>query len=263
MTITGLGAILIQLRRKAPTPGEGRRRAAGVRRARRPVLSKNVHIIVKTSARPGSCPARAQPEKGGQTPLDLRCRRRDADRPARAPPRRPDRPARPGPGARPDHREVPDQRPGPPRGPVTPDQLNCDTLDLTLMPGPKATATPAAAEAAAESTRTIAAPGRPLGLGRAAARPETPDGPARGHAVWLQSESQGMKARVQRADIQEGDRARRPRQDLPRRRDPKKLWVEKIEYDTKGPDPSVVKSVLNLYRSTPRSSTTVPRGARR
>ena len=130
--------MMIQLRRKVPDPRRGaRRRRRRGSTPRRPSFYKDVHIVVKNVGSNGILPGTAKPEKGGQTPLDLR-----ADGEMRIDLPRPRPVVLVGPPDL-DRRARPDLRPGSgptsgsSGGPTTPDQLNSDTLDLTLMPGPK------------------------------------------------------------------------------------------------------------------------------
>ena len=177
LTMTCVGGMLIQLRRKAPTPGAPPSPGGAGFDAESALFYRDIHIVVKNVGPTGILPGTAKPEKGGQTPLDLRS---DGEMKIDLP-----RLARPvvliGP---PDL----DRAPDPTlvkfqtnvrvlRGTVTPDQLNSDTLDLTLMPGPKAAEAPAVAES--DDDVTDATP-RPPRLGRAAHRPEAPDRPGPG-----------------------------------------------------------------------------------
>src|SRR5262249_18167698 len=132
--------LLIQLRPKDETDPTAK--AGGFDGAKTAFLKKNVHVILHDSGRSGILPGNARAErdtsKRERTPVDLRCAGpMQIDLP------RPRLPVRVGPPPPPDptfarfklNVVVLQAKPN-----QTPDQLNCDELKLTLLPGKKAQA---------------------------------------------------------------------------------------------------------------------------
>ncbi|WP_165071180.1 hypothetical protein [Paludisphaera rhizosphaerae] len=142
------------------------------------------------------------------------------------------------------------------RGKVTeiPDQIDCDTLHLTLLPGdekPK----PAEAkeekdakvqvavadESAAEqgSAEKKSAPGAFGGLALHRLK-------ASGHAVWVQSPTQGVKIRcVELLHYKDPEAGKSTT--IFNGGGPKKLWVEKRDIVAEGPDKGKVQSVTHIW----------------
>ena len=223
MRITGFG-LQIFLRPKA----EGGR--SGFNGAKTAVLKKNIHIVIQDVGPSGVLPgkAKATPVQGGRTQLDLRSQgRMQIDLPE------PKLPVRVGP-------------PAPPaptyanfanlvrvlRGNVglPPDQLDCDNLRLTLLPAEKP-ASPSATE--------------PVGAGGPMTELVLREALATGHAVWLQSEAQGIKSRcnelIYNKLLPESPDKTYLRSDLTA-----KLYVEKLELVADGPRKGQVASVTTI-----------------
>jgi hypothetical protein len=262
LTLTGIG-MMIQLRRKVGIVDPSVAQAGGGGGgsgydAETAFVYKDVHITINNVTSNGVLPGTAKPEKSGKTPLDLRC-----DREARFDLPRPRPPVLVGP---PDLTRPPD-----PtfakfktnvrviRGSDKTEQLNCDTLDLTLMPEPKPEGTPDAptkpggeAGLAIVDATTTPVPEEP---DASKAKPST-SGPltelkirnalARGDAVWLQSEAQGMVARCVELKYEKHSVEGMPDVTYLNGGTSKKLWVEKVEYDTKATTPGAIKSILEL-----------------
>ena len=242
LTMTGV-RMMIQLRRAAAKPGEAPSAAGVGFDAETAYLYENVHIVVKNVGSNGILPGTARPEKGGQTPLDLR-----ADGEMRIDLPRPHPVVLIGP---PDLNRAPDPtlvkfmtNVRVTRGTDKLDQMNSDFLDLTLMPGGKPDARPTAEVAAIDGKP--ATPAAKSGSSGPLTDLKLWLAVARGHAVWIQSESQGMKAKCLELRYQKANEPGVPDKTY-LFGGPSKLWVEKVEYDTKAADPSTIKSVLNLY----------------
>ncbi len=221
--ITGL-RMMIQLRKATPAgPGKPASGGSGFD-AESMVLYKNVDITSGNATSTGILPGASKPDAKGNTPLKLTC---DGQMTIVMPRPRPF--VETGP---PDLNREPDPTLAyfqtnvqVVRGTTTPDQLNCDTLDLTLMPvaqGGQARRGPAApADAPSGGPLTDSQ------LTRAVAR---------GHAVWIQSESQGLKARclelIHDKHTKEGEADRTYLNGGPT----KQLWMEKVDLAPKGTD---------------------------
>jgi hypothetical protein len=225
--------MMIQLRRK---PGVVTGSATGFD-AEAAHIYKNVEVLVKNVGSGGILPGTAKPEKGGRTPLVLTC---DGVWDMELPGPKPDLPGPPNPFRKPDptiakfHVNVKVVR-----GTAKKDQLDCDTLRLVFEPKPKV-ATDAdqweydyGPEEDADASGTVTE----LAMREALAQ---------GHAVWLQSESQGLRARCVELKYEKH---------LPLARDKtylnggttKKLFVENVEYRTPGDELSPIKTVRTLY----------------
>ena len=201
----------------------------------------DVHIIVNDGGSDGVLPGRAKPEESGKVPIDVR-----SDREMRVDLPRP-RPEVVGPPNL-------DRPPDPTlvkfktnvrviRGTDKSDQLNCDTLDLTLLPDPR--------------RRVVVVETAPALAENAASGPEGPkeEGPlneqkirtahARGDAVWLQSEAQGMRARCVELIYEKHAFEGLPDITYLNGGFGKKLRVEKVDYDAKAA-PGTIKSVMVL-----------------
>ena len=247
MTITG-SEMMIQLRRKvAATPGSGPGvapsgggGASGGYDTETAFLYKNIHIKIKNVTPGGILMGQSKPDEQGQTPLDLQC----------AGQMRVDMP-KPQPVAvvgQPTPNTSPNRDPEPTyarfekdvrviRGVAQRDQLNCDMLYLTLKPDPKG------------------AEPKPLEVAKAEAAPAT-GGPmtqlklrvafAQGHAVWVQSESQGLKAKCVELKYEKHLEEGTPDKTYLNGGSSRKLWVEKVETVTEGPKLGEIKSVMNL-----------------
>ncbi len=238
LTLTGIG-MMIQLRRKVgPPDANGVLGAPSGFDAETADVWKDVHIVVKDATSDGVLPGKAKPEKTGKTPIDVRS---DLSM----------------------HIILPKPRPqdivGPPnlnrppdptfvkfktnvvviRGTDKTEQLNCDTLDLTMMPDPKK---PGSEQDEEE--------------GQDGEEPAKSDGPltelkirvalARGDAVWLQSEAQGMVARCVELRYEKHAFEARPDITYLNGGTGKKLMVEKVDYDSKSPVPGAIKSIMKL-----------------
>jgi hypothetical protein len=247
MWVNGFG-LLIQLRPKEETEPAGGAPAAGFNGAKTAYLKRNVHIILKDVGRSGILPGTARPEQTaeGRTPMDIRCASEmQIDLPKPRLPLRVAPPAPPGPTLALFSRNVVVLRGKPNQ---TPDQLNCDHLRLTLLPGDKpdpaapttapgnatATATPAASEAEAPADDGGALGG--LTLRRAVAT---------GHAVWLQSESQGTKVLCNEL-IYKKLAPEKPDETYLRADANKKIWVEKLDIAQDGPNRGKITSITTI-----------------
>lgn len=124
------------------------------------------------------------------------------------------------------------------RGAESPKQLNCDTFLLTLVPAPKGGKPAAPAAATTEGADPSAAPadaGGPLSelvLRRA---------DADGHAVWLQSESEGLKVRCNQL-VHEKPGPGLPDVTYLRGDKGPKLHLEKEDVASEGPEKGKVRS---------------------
>ena len=243
LTLTGLG-MMIQLRRKEPGPDAppGASGPSGFD-AETAYVYKDVHIVVNDVRADGVLPGSAKAEKTGKTPIDVRSDREmridlPKPRPVLVGPPDPNRP--PDPTLvkfRTNVRVI--------RGTDKADQLNCDTLDLTLLPDPKKL------DSTEDGAALVASVTTPDG---AASKPD--DGPmkelkirrahARGHDVWLQSEAQGMVARCVELIYEKHAFEGRPDFTYLNGGSGRKLKVEKVDYDTKAPVPGTIKSIMRL-----------------
>ncbi len=69
---------------------------------------------------------------------------------------------------------------------------------------------------------------------------------ARGDAVWLQSEAQGMVARCVELKYEKHAFEGKPDVTYLNGGTGKKLWVEKVDFDTKAAVPGTIKSIMRL-----------------
>ncbi len=258
LTLTGIG-LLIQLRRKSgvPAPGGGVGGSASGFDAETTYVYKDVHVTVNNVTANGVLPGTARPEPSGKTPLDVR-----SDREMRIdlPPSR--APIVVGPT------DLELDRPPVPtfvkfrtnvrviRGTDKADQLNCDTLDLTMMPPPRpplAEVDPVGVDgepAFVEVDLTPAPDGTLPDDGKGSSGPLTElklrKAVAQGDAVWLQSEAQGMVARCVELIYEKHEAEGTPDVTYLNGGPSKKLWVEKVEYDAQSKTPGAIKSILRL-----------------
>ncbi|MGE5754455.1 MAG: hypothetical protein ACM35G_01875 [Planctomycetaceae bacterium] len=251
MWITGFG-MLITLRPKDESdPSNG----TGFNGAKSAFLQKDVHIIINDVGRSGVLPgtAKAEQVQGTKTPLDLRCAgQMQVDLPKPRLPVRVGPPAPPLPTLAMFDRDVVVLR-----GKLgeTPDQLNCDHLRLVLLPTPKPPAPTPAPAPAPQPGGASGAPA-PVAVSVEAAPAPAAKGPltelalrraeATGHAVWLRSESQGMKA-LGNELIYEKFAPEAPDRTFFMGDATKKLRVEKIDYATTGPEKGKVQSVTTIW----------------
>jgi hypothetical protein len=259
LRLTGIG-MMIQLRRKIVVNDSGGTSGGSGFETETAFVYKDVHIIVNNVGSNGILPGTAKPEKTGKTPLDLRCQnemRIDFPK-ARAPvwigPPDLDRPPDPTFAKfRTNVRVL--------RGTEKLDQLNCDTLDLTLMPNPKP---PVSDEDGTDedvaSPTMVATLTTPVEddseTDEVAATPASTSGPltdlklrkaiARGDAVWLQSEASGLVARCSELHYEKHVEDGTPDVTYLNGGLNKKLWVEKVDYDNQAPTPGTIKSIMRL-----------------
>ncbi len=177
MRVTGTG-LLINLRPKEEAGPAGG--AGGFNGAKTAFLKKNVHIMLHDVGPSGILPGTAKPEQrqGDRTPLDLHARGpMQIDLPKPRDPVLVGPPAPPLPTLATFVRDVIVVRG---KAGQTPDQLNCDHLDLTLLPAdkPPAPAQPADADATIANGVAAGDPGA-AGPGSPAATPADPGAPPR------------------------------------------------------------------------------------
>jgi hypothetical protein len=263
--LTGL-SMMIQLRRKLSIidPNAMPMGSGSGFDAEKLFVYKDVHIVSRDAVKEGIFPAQGKPEPLGKAPIDLRCdRTMEIDLPPPHPPLLigpPDLNRKPEPTFahfKTNVRVI--------RGTDKSDTLTCDTLDLTLMPRPRPPETrkvdeleeseskePATGSVVVASTATPA----PSGVETAAEAPaKSSSGPlgdlqlekaiARGDAVWLVSEAQGLNARcVEMIHMKRPDGST----DYTYLNGgvSKNLSVEKTEFDLKSPVPGTIKSILVL-----------------
>lgn len=133
------------------------------------------------------------------------------------------------------------------RGKLTelPDQIDCDTLHLTLLPGePRPPARADDGDPAAVATAAAAAPGEDQGSGGGL---QLRRAQFSGHAVWVQSPAQGLKIRCVEL-LHYEDPAAGKKTTILNGGGPKKLWVEKSEIAAVGqPDAGKVRTVTHVW----------------
>jgi hypothetical protein len=267
MWINGFG-LLINLRPKDETNPA----VSGFNGAKSAFLKKDVHVIMRNAGNsgimPGSTDPRAhakvktkgEPAAGDKTPLDLRCAgEMQVDLPKPRLPVRIGPPAPPLPTLALFSRDVLVQQ-----GKVgqTPDQLNCDTLRLVFLPAPKPPAP--APLAKPEAAGAGAGPGPDPGASQSGSEDGSEEdesdadgggtlnglalhrAEAKGHAVWLRSESQGMKA-LGNELIYDRFMPEAPDRTFFMGDATRNLRVEKIDYVTTGPDKGKVQSVTTIW----------------
>jgi hypothetical protein len=238
LTLTGIG-MMIQLRRKVGPPDpNGVPGAPSGFDAETADVWKDVHIVVKDVTSDGVLPGKAKPEKSGKTPIDVRS---DLSM----------------------HIILPKPRPtdvvGPPnlnrppdptfvkfktnvrviRGTDKTEQLNCDTLDLTMMPDPMKPGSEQDEEEGQDGEESAKSDG-PLNEQKIRVAL------ARGHDVWLQSEAQGMVARCVELRYEKHAFEGLPDITYLNGGTGKKLMVEKVDYDARSPVPGTIKSIMKL-----------------
>ncbi len=238
MQITGFG-LQIVLRPKV----EGG--PSGFNGAKTAFLKKNVHIVIQDVGASGVLPGKAMaaPVEGGRTQLDLRCQgpmQIDLPEPKSA--------LRVGPPAPPDPTYASFSRAVRVlRGNVglPPDQLDSDYLRLTLLPAEKP-APPAAKAATSPDTATAKAKAaEPAGAGGPMTELALREARATGHAVWLQSEAQGIKSRCNELTYKKL-LPERPDQTYLRGDSTTRLYVEKVERVADGPKKGQIASVTTI-----------------
>ena len=126
---------------------------------------------------------------------------------------------------------------------MPPDQLDCDHLRLTLLPAEKSAATAARAATPPETTKAKAA--GPVGMGGPMTELALREARASGHAVWLQSEGQGIKARCNEL-IYKKLLPEKPDETYLRGDATTKLYVEKLERVADGPKKGQIASVTTI-----------------
>jgi hypothetical protein len=261
MRVTGYD-LLIQLRPKSEVDPAAT--GGGFEGAKTAFLKKNPHVILYDSGNSGVLPGKAPvPQQGGngeRTPIDLRCAgQMQIDLP------KPRLPVRVGPPAPPDPtiatftRDVVVLQAKPKQ---VPDQLNCDYLKLTFMPGqkpPPATATvtatadgtaqaPADAAAATAATGSGTAPADPAAGGGALGGLTLHRADATGHAVWLQSVSQGIKT-LSNELIYKKLAPEKPDETYLRGDNPKGILVEKLDLVKEGPNKGKIEQITTVRSS--------------
>ena len=262
MRVTGYD-LLIQLRPKdevdpAATGG-------GFEGAKTAFLKKNPHVILYDSGRsgvlPGKTPAAQQGGSGERTPIDLRCAgQMQIDLP------KPRLPVRVGPPAPPDPtiatftRDVVVLQAKPKQ---VPDQLNCDYLKLTFVPGKK----PPRGHGPGHSRRGChcecprggVGNDRGNGTGVCVRRTRPPPAgalggltlrraDATGHAVWLQSVSQGIKT-LSNELIYKKLAPEKPDETYLRGDTPKGILVEKLDLVKDGPNKGKIEQITTVRSS--------------
>jgi len=259
LLLTGSG-LEIQLRAKDQAIGTGGQ-SSGFNGAQRAILLKNVHMVFSDVGRAGLLPgmakdAEAEAAAGAgsgtddeATPLDLQCDGpMTVELPSPPPPVEVGPPAPAAPTFVEFQRNVVVRRG---KLSVDPDQLNCDTLHLTLLPGePKPDKPGDEAERALElaEAKAEAEPGAApaeeeknvfggLALRRAKAS---------GHAVWLQLPGQGAKVRCVEL-LHHKDAFTGKNTTIFHGGGAKKLWVEKQDIAQEGPDRGKVQSVTHIW----------------
>ena len=212
-------------------------------------LYHNIDIRISNVTSGGILPGQSKPDSQGQTPLVLQSTGQ----------MRIDMPRNPSPvlvGPPNIYRE-PDptycrfeQNVRVVRGVTNPDQLNCDKLYLTLRPDKKTVVDSVPTETNSKSSPdapgTIAANSKPVATGGPMTQLKLRTALAQGPAVWLQSESQGVKARCVELKYEKRLDQGLPDSTYLNGGTNKKLLVEKLDYETEGPKAGSVKSVMNL-----------------
>jgi hypothetical protein len=235
LTLTGIG-MMIQLRRKGGSPETGG--GASGFEAETADVWKDVHLVVNDVTSDGVLPGKSKPEKSGKTPVQVWSdRAMHVDLPK---PRSPEFVGPPDPNAPPEPtfvkfktnvRVI--------RGTDKTDQLNSDTLDLTLKPDPKPPKVAGADDEYYDEDEPAPSDGPMTELKIRVAL-------ARGDAVWLQSEAQGMVARCVELRYEKHAFENLPDITYLNGGHGKKLMVEKVEFDSKSPVPNTIKSIMRL-----------------
>lgn len=256
MIITGI-KLMIQLRRKNPTmpgagPGvmsSGGGGGSGGYDTETMFLYHDVHIVIKNVTPGGILVGQSKPDAKGQTPLDLRCMgqmRIDMPKPQPIVVVGPPNPFR---EPEPTYARF-EQNVRVIRGAITPDQLNCDMLYLTLKPDPKAlNVTPANVSSVSTTTGTetlAAATEPPAASGGPLTQLKLRSALAQGHAVWVQSESQGLNAKCVELRYEKHLDEGTPDKTYLYGGSSKKIHVEKVDYVSEGENVGSIKSVMTL-----------------
>ena len=241
-------SMMIQLRRKKPTANPG---------ASAPVagsgpgfeaeslhIYKEVHTTVKNVTSNGILPDKERPAKAEKTPLDVFA---DGEMEITLPKPRP--PVLVGP---------PDlERPADPtlvkyrrnvrvfRGMSRTDQLTCDTLTLTLQPGPKPKDPSGGTPVEATSATLAGSPSKPAQAGPMS-NLTLVKALAQGHDVWLQSEVQGLLVRCVELVYEKHEAEGAPDITYLNGGTRKNLWVEKVDYQKSAGANPTIKSILEL-----------------
>ncbi|MEA2632406.1 MAG: hypothetical protein QOE66_2625, partial [Chloroflexota bacterium] len=136
-----------------------------------------------------------------------------------------------------------------------PDQLNCDHLRLTMLPGDKSAPRGPVAPGSASAAGSPAPTGSEAEVVAEADEPEDSEGSlggltlrravATGHAVWLQSVSQGTKALCNEL-IYKKLAPEKPDETYLRGDDATKLRVEKLAIAQDGPDKGKIRSITTI-----------------
>jgi len=239
LRITGLG-MTIQLRRKpAPATGPGAGAGGGFE-AETVLLRKDPDVVINNVTPGGILPGQSRPDAKGRTPLHLTA---DGEMLLILPkPRAVVEVGPPDPFREPEPTLARFQRNVKVvRGVTNFDQLNSDTLDLTLMPDKKVEPDPAATGPA-----TAAAPVASAATGGPLTELKLRKAVAKGHAVWIQSESQGMKARCLELTYDKHSEEGVPDKTYLNGGLSGKLWVEKVEYVASGDKAGAISSVRTV-----------------
>ena len=267
LRLTGSG-LEIQLRAKDQTTIGATTHGSGFNGAQRAILKKNIHMLFADVGRAGLLPgtAKTTADAEGQvetvaavdpqaaaapspnpnnepTPLDLQC---DGpmivEMPSPPPPVEVGPPAPAAPTFVEFQRNVVVRRG---KLSVDPDQLNCDTLHLTLLPGePKPTDE---AKSSAVEPQPVVAEAAPVDEEKSAFGGLTLRRvKASGHAVWLQLPGQGAKIRCVEL-LHHKDALAGKNTTIFHGGGPRKLWVEKRDIAQDGPDRGRVESVTHVW----------------
>ncbi len=227
--ITGMG-LEIKLRPK----DEGNPSATGFNGAETAFLQKDVHIVMNNAGSTGILPSKPGGEKGSSTQavIDLRCSGQMKVELPKPKPKRLDfvgPPAPPQPTMVYFSRNVVVLQIKPAQAP---DQLNCDNLSLTMLPASEAEG--GGAKPPDEESSGNGGSGLTMRVAHAT-----------GHAVWLQSKSQGFVARCNGLIHKKL---------LPSEPDSTYLWadqngkirVDKTDFVKEGPDKGKVQSITTI-----------------
>ena len=232
--ITGQG-LEIKLRPRDAVPGAVAN-STGFNGAQTAFLKRNVHIVVTdvgpSGILPGNSSAVAKPSE--KTPLDLRCdslMQIDLPKPRLQPLVGPPAPSGPTVAQFFRNVEVKRGKPG-----AAPDELYCDHLRLTLVPGDKPKPKVETSDSEEEELEELETGGSNLTLKRA---------DASGHNVRLVSAGQGVKARCNEL-IHKKNLPEAPDETYFRGDATTRLIVEKTDLATQGPNKGKVSSFTTI-----------------